>query len=55
MLPETRDVLFYNQLQEDLKDNLMEGPAVSGTADHQVLCIAAKNEERRQVELRKQK
>ena len=55
MLPETRDALLYSQLQEGLRDNLMEGPAVSGAADYQALCIAAKNEERRQVELRKWK
>ena len=55
MLPETRDALLYSQLQEGLRDNLMEGPAVSGAVDYQALCIAAKNEERRQVELKKWK
>ena len=55
MLPETRDALLYSQLQEGLRDSLMEGPAVSGAADYQALCIAAKNEERRQVELKKRK
>ena len=29
MLPETRDALLYGQLQEGLRDNLMEGPAIN--------------------------
>ena len=55
MLPETRDALLYSQLQEGLRDRLMEGPAVSGAANYQGLCIAAKNEERRQAELFRRK
>jgi len=51
MLPETRDALLYSQLQEGLRDHLMEGPAISGAANYQDLCIAAKNEERQQAEL----
>jgi len=35
MLPETRDALLYSQLQEGLRDRLMEGPAVSGAANYQ--------------------
>ena len=53
MLSETRDALLYGQLQEGLRDNLMEGLAVSGAVDYRALCIAAKNEERRLQELRK--
>jgi len=45
MLPETRDALLYSQLQEGLRDHLVEGPAISGAANYQGLCIAAKNEE----------
>ena len=55
MLPETRDALLYGQLQEGLRDNHMEGPAVSGALSYQALCLAAKNEERRQSELKKRK
>lgn len=55
MLSETRDALLYSQLQEGLRDNLMEAPAVSGALNYQALCIAAKNEERRQTELKKRK
>ena len=46
MLPETRDALLYGQLQEGLRDSLMEGPAVSGAVNYQALCVAAKNEKR---------
>ena len=55
MIPETRDVLLYSQLQEGFRDSLMEGLAVSGAATYQALCIAAKNEERRQAELVRRK
>ena len=55
MLSETRDALLCSQLQEGLRDNLMEAPAVSGALNYQALCIAAKNEERRQTELKKRK
>ena len=51
MLPETRDALLFSQLQEGLSHNLMEAPAVSGAANYSALCIAAKNEERRQAAL----
>ena len=55
MLSETRDALLYSQLQEGLRDHLMEAPAVSGAVNYQALCIAAKNEERRQTALKKRK
>ena len=54
-LPETSDALLYSQLQEGLRDRLVEGPAVSGAANYQGLCIAAKNEERQQAELFRRK
>jgi len=34
MLPKTRDTLLYSQLQEGLRDRLMEGSAVSGAANY---------------------
>jgi hypothetical protein len=55
LLSETRDALLYSQLQEGLKLSLMEGPAVSGASDYKSLCIAAKNEERRQAALKQRK
>ena len=53
--PETRDALLFGQLQEGLRQDLMEAPAVSGAADYQSLCLAAKTEERRQATLRRRK
>ena len=50
---ETRNTLLYGQLQEGLKFRIMEAPAVSGAADYQALCLAAKAEEKRLAELRK--
>ena len=46
MLSETRDALFYAQLQEGLKYDLMKAPAVSGALNYQALCVAARSEER---------
>ena len=43
-LPETRDALLCSQLQEGLRDRLMEGSTISGAANYQGLRIAAKNE-----------
>ena len=51
MLPETRDALPYAQLQEGLKYDLMEAPAVWSVG----LYVAAKSEERRLAGLQKQK
>lgn len=55
MLPDTRDALLFSQLQEGLKYSLMESPAVSSATSYQGLCVAAKNEGRRQAALRKQR
>ena len=55
MSPETRDALLYGQLQEGLQYRLMEAPAVSGAADYQALCLAAKSEEKRLAELKKRR
>ena len=51
MLLETRDTLFYSQLQEGLRYKLMEAPAVSGGASYHTLSIAAKSEEKRQAKM----
>ena len=53
MSTETRDALLYAQLQEALRYELMRAPAMLGSSGYQELCVAAKNEERRLVELRK--
>ena len=50
---ETRDMLLYGQLQEGLSYSLIESPSVSGAQSYRELCIAAKKEERRLVELKK--
>lgn len=48
-------MFLFAQLQEDLRYSLMESPAVSGATDYQALCLAAKNEEKRQIELKKRR
>ena len=53
MSSETRDTLLFNQMQEGLCYELMESPAVSGAAGYKQLCLAARTEEKRLVELRK--
>ncbi len=55
MRPDTRDALLFGQLQEGLRYNLMESPAVSGATSYQALCVAAKNEEKRQAALKKRR
>ena len=55
MLPQTRNALLFSQLQEGLRQSLMEASAVSGATEYQSLCLAAKNEERRQAALRNRK
>ena len=40
--------MLHGQVQEDLSDILIKVPAVSGALTYQELCVAAKNEERRQ-------
>ena len=51
MSEETRNTLLYSQLNEGLKYSLIKAPAVSGASEYQQLCVAARNEERRQSEL----
>ena len=50
---ETRDALLYGQLQEGLKIEIMQAPAVSRAQSYTELCVAARNEQHRQEELQK--
>ena len=52
MSTETRHALLHG---EGLRQRVMEAPAVSGATTYTMLCHAAKNEERRQAELKKRK
>ena len=52
---ETRGAFLYGQLQEGLRQSLMQSPNVSGALTYKELIMAAKNEERRQTELKKRK
>ena len=53
MSRETRDTILYGQLQDGLRMNLLRSPSVSGSLSYKELCMAAKNEERRQFEQKK--
>lgn len=55
MSTETRDTLLYGQLQDGLKHEIMRAPAVSGAGTYQELCLATRNEEKRQLELSKRR
>ena len=50
---ETRETFLHSQLQEGLRYDLMKSPAVSGSQTYKELCLAAKNEEKRQLELQR--
>lgn len=50
---ETRDTLLHGQLQEGLLYELMKVPAVTGAHKYSELCLAARNEEKQLVELKK--
>ena len=52
---ETRDALLLSQMQEGLKYELMASPAVSGAAAYKQLCLAARNEEKRLIDLEKRR
>ena len=52
LTPETRDAFLYSQLQAGLKLILMESPAVSGSLTYKQLCVAAKLEENRLMEIK---
>ena len=51
MAEETQLRLLQGQLQEGLRDKILESPTVVGSLDYTALCLAAKNEERRLTEL----
>ena len=53
MSVEMRDTLLHGQLQDALKHDLMQAPAVSGAQTYQELCLAARNEEKQLAELKK--
>ena len=55
MSTETKETLLYSQLQEGLKYELMESPAVSGAQGYKALCLAVRNEEKRLADLRKRR
>ena len=55
MLRETRETMLLTQLQEGLLYRLVKSPAVSGARTYAELCLAAKNEEKRQAELDKRR
>jgi len=50
---ETKETMLYSQLQEGLHIGILRSPSVSGAMSYKELCMAAKNEEQRQTELRK--
>ena len=50
---ETRETLLHGQLQDGLRLQLLRGPAVSGGRTYSELCLAAKNEEKRLIDLKK--
>ena len=53
MSTETRGTLLHSQLQEGLRYSILQAPSVSGAQTYSELCLAAKNEEKRQVDLQK--
>ena len=50
---ETKDAMLYGQLQEGLRLSIIRSPSVLGALAYKELCMAAKHEEKRQLELRK--
>ena len=50
---ETRATLLHSQLQEGLRYEILQTPTVSGAHTYGELCLSAKNEEKRQVELQR--
>ena len=56
MSADTRDALLYGKLQDDLWIDLVsKAPVISEAQSYQELCIAAKNEERWLVELKRKR
>ena len=54
MFMETQNALLYGQLQSGHAFELSKAPAMSGARNYEELCIAAKNEEKKMAELKKQ-
>jgi len=52
---ESKEALLHDQMEEGLLLKLMESPAVSGALDYKGLCLAARNKEQRQMELKKRR
>ena len=50
---ETRETMLYGQLQEGVHLGILRSASVSGAMSYKELCMAAKNEEQRQAELKK--
>ena len=55
MSTETRETLLFGQLQDGLRHNIMQVPAVSEAHNYQELCLATCIEEKRQLELVKRR
>ena len=53
MSTETREVILYTQMHAGLKYSLIESPAVSRATDYKQLCLSARNEEKRLLDLEK--
>ena len=53
MNDETHCTLLQRQLQEGLRYDIMEAPAVPGSHGYKELCLASKNEEKRLVKMAK--
>ena len=53
MTADTQQLLLYGQLREGLQEDLIKNPAVAGAKDYLQLCLAAKGEEKHQVELQR--
>ena len=51
--PESRSILLFTQMQDGLRQDLMRSPSVSGALSYSELCVAAKNKEKRLMELKK--
>ena len=55
MATETREVILYTQMQGGLKYLLIMSPAVSGVTDYKQLCLSARYEEKRLLDLEKRR
>ena len=53
-LTQETKAFLYLQLQDGLHSDLMQSPSVSGALAYKELCTAARNEEKRQAEMKKQ-